>query len=124
MIEPPSLTHALRQEISDAEIQRHFRELCEATRMTAEGPLPDWPNRAKGLQLLLSYREGLPLPRSEEPIIPKVNSSEVIDRIKTRPAYRQAFRDYLDFLDREDAKTQPESHSQSRVETGDDQLES
>lgn len=81
------------------EIELHLRQLCDATRMTPEGPVPDWPTRAKGLQLLLAYHEGLPRPRKDEMPRSGDTNADVESRLKTQPKLRQAFRNYLDHLD-------------------------
>ncbi|MCA9447556.1 MAG: hypothetical protein KC931_10595 [Candidatus Omnitrophica bacterium] len=95
---------ALGSAYSSAEIERRLCQLCEATRMTSEGPVPDWPTRAKGLQLLLAYRVGLPLLRKETIANQALSNEEASKTLKANPNVRKAFRDYLDYLDNLDGK--------------------
>lgn len=109
---PSHLIERPGSSFANGEVELHLRELCEATRMTPEGPVPDWATRTKGLQLLLAYREGLPLPRTVELPKPRNSDADANHRLKSSPGYRKALREYLDYLDGEEA--------QDIQETGDD----
>ena len=77
--------------------------MSEAMRPTPGGLVPDWPTRLSALKLILAYTFGLPVARKEAPEQSKATDEEVSNSLRRNPSYRQAFRDYLDFIDREEA---------------------
>ena len=97
-------------------IQR-IEELCSAVKNTPCGLEPDWPKRLQGLRLLLAYREGLPIPRKEIPKAQPTSSESVKNLLISNPASRQAFRDYIDWIDQ-----QAEARSREEEEDGDPDL--
>ena len=83
-------------------------------RITPDGLEPDWPTQIKGLQMLLAYRDGLPIQRIEE--IPKreISFTDLKQSFLTKPGYRHAVIGYLESLKREVAEI-----SQRESEPGD-----
>ena len=94
-------------------IQR-IEALCSAVKNTPCGLEPDWPKRLQGLRLLLAYREGLPIPRKEIPKAQPTSSESVKDLLINNPRSRQAFRDYIDWIEQ-----QAEASSREEEEDGD-----
>lgn len=107
------LTVALKTAFTVDEIVTVLKDMLGATRPiygSADGAQqvvgyePDWQTRREGAKLLLSYREGLPLKRTEEVRKNVVSSEDVERRIATSPAYRDALRQYLEHAESQDRR--------------------
>lgn len=103
-IEHLGMTTALRHEFSEEEIRGKIRSLCDAEKFTPEGPVPDWTNRAKGLHLLLAYREGIPVARREHVPQNQTTREDMEHSMRTKPGYRHAVINYLRSLETQHEK--------------------
>lgn len=97
------LTDTLQCSYSNEDVLHRITALCEATRPTPDGLMPDWSARARGLDLLLLYRVGSPLQRKEEIQKVAMTDSERASRFKTKPALRRAMMSYLQSLEDADS---------------------
>lgn len=98
------LSTVLRTTFSHESISDMLREICEATRQTESGPVPDWAVRKEGLKLLLAYQYGLPIQRKEEVARRESTDGDVIARLATKPGYRSAVRNYIEALEQKEAE--------------------
>lgn len=80
----------------DAKVVELIEELIAAKKPDGT---PDWPTREKGVRLMLSYRNGMPL--KMEMIVHRneaLDDAAILERIGTDPIYRQAMLDTLQTL--------------------------
>lgn len=110
---PVDIAALLKAEFPDEKVVEYLRGMCEAEKpiymneggeVRVVGSAPDWQTRSKGIPLLLAYREGKPVERTESIQKRIVTDEEVANKLQSNASYRKGMESYIAMLNAKDSK--------------------